>query len=86
MALNTINNTRLEMRIPSSVKQTLERAASLNGKTLSSYAINELLESAERDIREYESVTLNQQERERFLELMTNPPEPNAALKKLMRG
>ena len=74
------------MRIPENIKRTIEKAAGLTGKTISSYAISELLVSAERDIREYETISLNNTERDRFLEALSNPPEPNKSLKNLMKG
>ncbi len=85
MSSHTINDTRLEMRIPTSIKRTIEKAARLTGKTISSYAISELQVSAERDIREYETISLNNRERDRFLEVFSNPPKPNNSLKSLMR-
>ncbi len=86
MSSHTINDTRLEMRIPKSIKRTIEIAAGLSGKTISSYAISELLVSAERDIREYETISLNNKERDRFLEILSNPPKPNNSLKNILNG
>ncbi|MDF1567482.1 MAG: DUF1778 domain-containing protein [Spirochaetaceae bacterium] len=74
------------MRISTSVKEVIEKAAVIKGKSLSSYAISTLQDQAQKDIQEYETLTLDNQERDRFLDLMANPPKPNDALKSLMRG
>ena len=86
MSSHVVNDTRLEMRIPTSIKRTIEKAARLTGKTISSYAISELQVSAERDIREYESISLNNRERDRFMKIFSNTLKPNDSLKKLMSG
>ena len=86
MSYQATSDTRLDVRIPRRIKETIERAASLTGNTLSSYAINTLQASAEKDIQEYETVLLNERERDRFLDILANPPKPNEALRSLMKG
>ena len=86
MSSQTAKDTRIGMRIPSNIKETIEKAAGLSGKSLSSYAISILLEHAQRDIREYETLTLGNQERDRFLDLIADPPKANDDLENLMCG
>ncbi len=85
MATQAAKDTRLEMRIPSGSKETIEQAALLSGKSVSAYVLSTLLEQARKDIREYETLMLNDEERDRFLNLLTNPPLANDALKNLLK-
>ena len=86
MSTRTVKNTRLKMCISAGMKEMIDKAAVINGKSVSSYAVSALQEQALKDIREYETLTLNNQERDRFLNLMANPPKAVNPLKSLMQG
>ena len=64
----------------------IERAAALMGTTVSAFMIQNAYEAAQKLVAEWETITLSDRDRDAFLAALENPPEPNAALKRLMRG
>ena len=77
--------SRLDLRVSPEQKELLERAASLRGLSVSSYLLSNSIEAATKDIESHEKLVLNDNDRDLFLSLMENPPEPNKALKSAMR-
>ena len=77
--------SRIDLRVSPEQKELLERAASLRGLSLSSYLLSNSIETARRDIESHEKLVLSDNDRNLFLSLMENPPEPNQALKSAMR-
>ena len=59
-------NERINLRLNQNAKILIERAASFEGKTVTSFILSSALASAERTIHEHESVQLNEQDVERF--------------------
>lgn len=74
---------RINIRIDSSNKAVLEQAALLKNLSLSSYIVSVCLNQARADIEENETLVLNNQDRDLVLKLLSEPPEPNDALKGL---
>ncbi len=73
---------RLQIRLDAQAKSLLQRAAGHRHKTLSQFVLGTALEEAERVIRENEVVTLSGADWQVFYDALTNPPAPNAALRK----
>ena len=73
---------RLQIRLDAQAKSILQRAAGHRHKTLSQFVLGTALEEAERVIRENEVVTLSGADWQVFYDALTNPPAPNAALRK----
>lgn len=73
---------RLQVRLDAESKSVLQRAASYRHKTVSQFVLATALEEAERVIRENEVVTLSAPDWKVFYDALTNPPAPNAALRK----
>ena len=73
---------RLQIRLDAQAKSILQRAAGHRHKTLSQFVLGTALEEAERVIRENEVVTLSGADWQVFYDALTNPPTPNAALRK----
>ncbi len=73
---------RLQMRLDAQAKEVLQRAASDRHKSLSQFVLGTALEEAERVIRENETVTLSDADWKVFYDALTNPPAPNAALRR----
>jgi uncharacterized protein (DUF1778 family) len=73
---------RLQVRLDTQAKGVLQRAASYRHKTLSQFVLSTALEEAERIIRENEVVTLSNPDWKAFYDALTDPPAPNAALRK----
>lgn len=77
--------SRIDLRISPEQKELLERAASLKGLSVSSYLLSNSIETATRDIESHEKLVMSDNDRDLFLSLMENPPEPNQALKSAMK-
>ena len=77
---------RVEFRMTPKLKQEVEEAAALLGATVTSFATEALIERARKVKREHSLTVMGDQERDAFLELISHPPEPSAALVKLMHA
>lgn len=73
---------RLQVRLDAESKSVLQRAASYRHKTVSQFVLATVMEEAEKVIRENEVVTLSGPNWKIFYDALTNPPAPNAALRK----
>jgi uncharacterized protein (DUF1778 family) len=79
------SESRIEFRLSSEAKRQIERAAAAQGRTLSDFAKDTLLQKARTVLDEQGTVTLSDRDREIFLRLLDAAPAPNAALKKAMK-
>lgn len=64
---------RINLRLKHSAKQVLERAASFEGKTVSSFILTSALARAEKTIHEHEAMSLNARQSEAFFNALTKP-------------
>lgn len=71
---------RINLRLQQSAKKAIERAASFEGKTVSSFILSSALAHAEKTIHEHEVMQLNQQEAETFFNALAKPVVFNAKL------
>jgi len=81
--MNTVTDTkqeRINLRLKYSAKRTLERAASFEGKTVSSFILSSALAQAERTIHEHEVVRLNNRDATAFFEALAKPVRFNKKL------
>lgn len=76
---------RLEFRIAPELKDIVEKAAAALGLTVTDYSISRLVEMARSDLRQCESVTLTDRDRDAFLALLNQDEQPNEALKRAAR-
>ena len=83
---NTQETARIEFRMAPSLKKEVEEAAALLGTTFTSLATEVLVERSRQVKREHPMTVLCDQERDAFLRLISNPPEPTDALVKLMHA
>ena len=72
---------RLEARINPEIKALLQRAADLEGRTLTDFAIASLQAEAYRVIERHQVLKLSVEDSEAFVDALLNPPKPNDALK-----
>lgn len=72
---------RFAARISEEQKVLLQRAADLQGRSLSDFVIESAQRAAEAVIREREVITLSAEDSRAFAEAMLNPPEPNERLR-----
>ncbi len=73
--------TRLDLRLPSEHKALIERAASIQGQTVTQFAIATLVRSSHEAIQQATLAQLTDHDRVRFLDMLSSDAEPNAALK-----
>ncbi len=73
---------RLQVRLNAEAKTVLQRAANYRHKTVSQFVLTTALTEAEKVIRENEAVTLSAADWKVFYDALSNPPAPNAALRK----
>jgi len=73
---------RLEARIPSQVKAIIQKAAELQGQTLTDFVLASTTKAAREVIREQELLELCETDQIAFARSLLNPPKANPALKK----
>lgn len=83
--LPTSPSARLDFRVSPEHKALIERAASAQGQTVSSFAIATLLKAAEEALQRETARTLSARASLRFLAMLEAPGAPNAALKAAAR-
>ena len=78
-------NARLEARITPEALAIVRRAAEIQGRSVSDFVVAAAQEAAQRTVAEIEVIRLSREGQEKFVDLLLNPPEPTAALKKAFR-
>ena len=73
---------RLEARLPADTYALLKRAAEIDGRSLSDFVVAAASNAARQVIESTEVIRLSREAQEQFVDLLLNPPKPNAALKK----
>lgn len=76
---------RLEARITAAQKEILQRAAEIEGRSLTDFVISSAQETAKRVIREHDILVLTARDREVFVNALLNPPAPNEKLRRAVR-
>ena len=74
------DNSRLSVRIRADEKALLLRAVALNNTDLTDFVIRHALYAAKAVIEKADHVKLSARDSLRVLDLLENPPEPNAKL------
>jgi len=74
------DNNRMSLRIPADEKAVLLRAAALKHTDLTDFVIRHALHAAKAVIEEADHVRLSKRDSLRVLDLLENPPAPNAKL------
>lgn len=80
-----VKENRIEFRLPSDAKKTIEDAARLSNISLSSYILSVVLKQAKLDLEQNEVISLNNKDRDLLMAALTNPPKPNESLKALFK-
>jgi uncharacterized protein (DUF1778 family) len=75
---------RLNLRLNPAAKRRIEQAASFEGKTVSNFIVSSALATAERTIREHETMVLSRRDAEVFLDAIVDPPRPSARLREAL--
>lgn len=73
---------RLSIRLAQEQKRLIERAATYYGLNTTDFTIATLVERAREVVQDHELIELSDRDRDRFIHILDNPPEPNEALRK----
>lgn len=82
--MNTVaikNTERIGVRVPVEVFETMHRAAELCGATLNQFLVQSCLKEAQAVIEREQTLRLSLRDTQQLLNLLDNPPAPNAALR-----
>lgn len=74
------NTNRFPMQIPPAEKARLMRAAALERTSLKDFVLRNALLAAEAVIEKAERISLDEEQTRFMLDLLDNPPKPNAKL------
>ena len=77
---DTVRSERINLRLSETAKRRIEQAASVEGRTVSSFIVSSALENAEKTVRRHETIALAREDAVRFFEVLTDPPPPNDRL------
>lgn len=81
---NVTKKERISLRLNQVAKRRIERAASLEGKTVSGFIVSSALSYAEKTIQLHETMVLNRRDAMRFFDVVSNPPALNDKLRSAM--
>ncbi len=73
-------NERINLRLKSSAKHLIERAAGFEGKTISHFILTGALERAEKTVQDHEMMTLNAKNSRAFFDALAAPLHFNRRL------
>lgn len=76
------SESRLNFRLPAHIKERVENAALVSGITVTDFAVTALSNTADDVLSKFNDRTLTNRDRDKFLRLLDNPPQPNATLRK----
>jgi uncharacterized protein (DUF1778 family) len=79
MSMEMGTETSLDLRLPSAVKEAVVQAAAELGQSVDEFAISALAHTAREVIKHRGVTVLTERDWERFLALLDEPAEPNAA-------
>ena len=86
MSTTTRNDARLNVRLSSDLKQTIEEAAAALGQTVSEFTISTVVREARHVIQDAQSTRLSNRDRDAFIAALEDTDaKPNDALKKAAR-
>jgi uncharacterized protein (DUF1778 family) len=75
-------NARLDVRMPSQLKELIQKAALIQGQSVSDFAVSILVDNARRVIQQNNRTVLSNRDRDIFLKVLDAEEKPNEALKK----
>jgi uncharacterized protein (DUF1778 family) len=77
---------RIEARVSPKQKRLFERAAAIEGVTLTDFVISSMQRAATNAIQEYTMIQLSERNQRVFVEALMNPPEPIEALREAAKA
>jgi uncharacterized protein (DUF1778 family) len=76
---------RLEARVTREQKQLIERAAEIEGRSITDFVVASAQSAARQVIRDHEILKLTARDREVFVQALLNPPKPTSKLRQAVR-
>ncbi len=80
----TLKPARMELKTTHEAKELLNRAAALDGLDLTAFVLGSAIEKARQVVAEHAVISLTKTGQAALAQLLSNPPEPNAAMSELM--
>lgn len=80
-----VRSERLETRITADQKRLVERAAAIQGRSVTDFVLSSVQAAAEKAIDDHQRITLSIRDAEAFVDALLNPPEPNDHLLESVR-
>ena len=80
-----VRGERLETRLTADQKSLIERAAALQGRTVTDFVLSSVQEAARRAIEEHQRLDLSVSDSEAFVEALLNPQPVNDRLRDTVR-
>ena len=80
-----IRGERLETRVTADQKRLIERAAALQGRTVTDFVLSSVQEAARRAIEQHQRLELSVRDSEAFVEALLNPRPVNDRLRDTVR-
>ena len=77
---------RLGFRVDRATKLRIERAASLEKRSVTDFCLSALADAAEKTISRYDAFLLSERDRTVFFDALMRPPKPNARLKRALKA
>ena len=78
---DTVRSGRINLRLSETAKRRIERAAFVEGMTVSAFVVSSALENAEKTVRRHETVALAREDAMRFFDALSDSPPPNDRLR-----
>lgn len=78
---NSKSLARLEARLSQETKALVQKAADLEGRSLTDFVVTSVQAAAYRVIEHHQTLKLSIEDSEAFADAILNPPQPNEALK-----
>jgi uncharacterized protein (DUF1778 family) len=82
---NRVRGERLETRVTADQKKLIERAAALQGRTVTDFVLASVQDAARRAIEDHQRLDLSLRDSQAFVEAMTHPQPVNARLRDTVR-
>lgn len=76
---------RLEARITADQKALIQRAAELEGRSITDYVVSSVQDAAKRTVEAHEAIVLSAADSRAFVDALLNPPPVNDRLKDSVR-
>jgi uncharacterized protein (DUF1778 family) len=80
-----VRGERLETRVTADQKSLIERAAALQGRTVTDFVLTSVQEAARRAIEEHQRLDLSVRDSQAFVEALINPRPVNDRLRDTVR-